>query len=155
HQKIIEQTYSNVPLSVLREMEAKVQALFKNLGYRSAGTVEFLVEGLPDGTYRFKVSNVKFIEVNTRLQVEHTISEQSFGRDISRYMYELMEGKPLPRQEDIRRRAIALEVRVTAEDDQLKPQTGTIAEIQLPGGRGVRTDFSVSQNSRVGGDYDS
>lgn len=155
HQKIIEQTYSSVPLAVLRDMEAKVQALFRNLGYRSAGTVEFLVEGLPDGSYRFKVSNVKFMEVNTRLQVEHTISEQSFGYDISRLMYELMEGKPLPLQKDIRRRAVSLEVRVTAENDDLKPQTGTITELQLPGGPGVRTDFSVSQNSRVGGDYDS
>lgn len=155
HQKIIEQTYSNVPLAVLRDMEAKVQALFRNLGYRSAGTVEFLVEGLPDGSYLFKVSNVKFMEVNTRLQVEHTISEQSFGYDISRLMYELMEGKPLPLQKDIRRRAVSLEVRVTAENDDLKPQTGTITELQLPGGPGVRVDFSVSQNSRVGGDYDS
>src|SRR5205085_2061698 len=111
--------------------------------YRNAGTVEFIVT--PEGEFYF-------LEMNTRLQVEHPITEEVLGIDLVRAQIDVAGGAPLPwKQESLVQRGHAIEVRVYAEDadDRFLPQSGTIAYYAEPAGPGVRVDSGVTQGSEA------
>ncbi|WP_432524813.1 acetyl-CoA carboxylase biotin carboxylase subunit, partial [Kineococcus sp. SYSU DK006] len=117
-------------------------------GYRGAGTVEFLVG--EDGT-------TTFLEVNTRLQVEHPVTEEAYGVDLVAEQFRIAQGHPLPFERDPEPRAHAVEFRLNAEDParDFLPAPGTITRWDAPGGPGVRVDSGVRRGSTVGGGFDS
>jgi acetyl/propionyl-CoA carboxylase alpha subunit len=149
HQKVVEETPAPRYSDELRQRMAQAAvAAARGVGYRNAGTVEFIVT--PDGEFYF-------LEMNTRLQVEHPITEQVVGVDLVRAQIDVANGKPMPwKQSDLCQRGHAIEVRVYAEDpdDRFLPQSGTIAFYAEPSGPGVRVDAGVSQGSEVGVSYD-
>jgi acetyl-CoA carboxylase, biotin carboxylase subunit len=149
HQKIIEETPSPVMTPALRErMGAAAVAVAKASGYVNAGTVEFLVD--PEG-------NFYFLEVNTRLQVEHPITEMITGLDIVRLQLEVAAGNPLPFvQEDVQSRGHAIECRIYAEDPEngFRPSPGRIAHVEEPSGPGIRNDCGVYSGFQVPVEYD-
>ncbi len=117
--------------------------------YENAGTVEFLFD--PDG-------NFYFMEMNTRLQVEHTITEQITGIDIVQEQIRIAEGQPLSfRQEDVQRRGYAIQFRINAEDpkNDFLPSYGRITRYYSPGGPGVRTDAAIYTGYDFPPHYDS
>lgn len=149
YQKIIEETPSPVVDAALRaRMGAAALSVARAIGYQSAGTVEFVVDGQ---------SNFYFLEVNTRLQVEHPVTEEVTSLDLVRLQIEIAEGKPLPfRQEDLHLRGHAIECRVYAEDPlhDFLPSIGSLAcwePMPLPG---VRYESGVSTGSEVTIHYD-
>jgi acetyl-CoA carboxylase biotin carboxylase subunit len=148
HQKVIEEAPSPV---LTPEQRSKIGALVVRtasaLGYRSVGTFEFLYE---DGEFYF-------IEMNTRLQVEHPVTEMVCGLDIVREMLRVAEGSELGfEQEDVRFVGHAIECRINAEDPEtFAPSPGTIAEYHAPGGLGVRIDSALYAGYRVPPFYDS
>ncbi len=120
----------------------------KAVGYENAGTVEFLVTG----------HEVYFMEMNTRVQVEHTITEQITGVDIVREQIRIASGLPLSyRQEDISYRGYALQFRINAEDpkNNFLPSFGRITRYYAPGGPGVRTDTAIYTGYTIPPYYDS
>jgi len=130
-----------------RMAEAAIAAA-RGVSYRNAGTVELIVT--PEGEFYF-------LEMNTRLQVEHPVTEQVVGVDLVRAQIEVASGAPLPwKQSELRQRGHAIEVRVYAEDpdDRFLPQSGTIAAYAEPGGPGVRVDSGVAAGSEVGVKFD-
>ena len=138
HQKLIEETPCESLLEELREKirDAAVRAA-KAVNYENAGTCEFLVE--PDGKFYF-------MEMNTRIQVEHPITEWVTGIDLIREQIKIASGLPLEyKQEDIRISGHSIEVRINAEDPEHKfrPCPGKIETVYLPGGKGVRVDSAV------------
>jgi len=149
HQKVVEETPAPRYSDELRQRMAQAAvAAARGVGYRNAGTVEFIVT--PENEFYF-------LEMNTRLQVEHPITEQVVGVDLVRAQIDVANGKPLPwRQEDLRQRGHAIEVRVYAEDpdDRFLPQSGTIGYYAEPAGPGVRVDAGVSQGSEIGVSFD-
>lgn len=149
HQKVVEETPSVAVDAVLRQRlgEAAV-AVARGAGYRSAGTVEFLLA--PDGQFYF-------LEVNTRLQVEHPITEVVYGVDLVHLMIREALGETLQlRQEHILPRGHAIECRVYAEDPLrgFAPSPGIIQLLERPGGPGVRVDSGVRTGSVVPLEYD-
>jgi 3-methylcrotonyl-CoA carboxylase alpha subunit len=149
YQKVVEESPAPNYFDKLRQKMAKAAvAAARGVEYRNAGTVEFIVT--PDGEFYF-------LEMNTRLQVEHPVTEQVVGVDLVRAQIEVASGAPLPwKQTDLRQRGHAIEVRVYAEDpdDRFLPQSGTIALYAEPGGPGVRVDAGVSQRSEIGVKFD-
>jgi acetyl/propionyl-CoA carboxylase alpha subunit len=149
YQKIVEETPAPRYPDKLRQKMAKAAvAAAKGVKYRNAGTVEFIVT--PDGDFYF-------LEMNTRLQVEHPVTEQVVGVDLVRAQIETASGSPLPwKQKDLQQRGHAIEVRVYAEDpdDRFLPQSGTIAFYEEPCGPGVRVDAGVTQGSNVNVQFD-
>ena len=149
HQKIIEETPSPVMTPELRErMGAAAVAVARASGYVNAGTVEFLVD---------QQGNFYFLEVNTRLQVEHPITEMITGLDIVRIQLEVAAGNPLPFcQEDVRSRGHAIECRIYAEDPEkgFYPSPGKIIYMQEPSGPGIRNDCGVYAGFQVPVEYD-
>ena len=148
HQKVLEESPSPALTPALRAAmgEAAVRA-GKAIGYRSAGTVEFVLSG----------SEFFFLEVNTRLQVEHPVTEMVTGLDLVRLQIEIARGKPLPfRQEDLVQRGHAIEARLYAEDPDggFLPQTGHLIDFHVPVGPGVRLDSGVETGDEVGIHYD-
>jgi len=150
NQKIIEEAPSPTLDEGLRqEICFTATRLMREIGYTTAGTVEYIFDSTTRKFY--------FLEVNTRLQVEHGISELITGLDIVSIMLDVAMGKELPfRQSDIRPNRWALEVRLNAEDPRtFSPSFGTISRLQIPMGPGVR----VSSGAYEGGDippyYDS
>jgi acetyl-CoA carboxylase biotin carboxylase subunit len=145
HQKIVEEApYSGLPLEVRQAMGEASVRVAQSVGYQNAGTVEFLL----DDDNRFY-----FLEMNTRLQVEHPVTEEITGLDLVHLMLRIASGEPLAlRQEDIVPSGHSIEARVTAQDPdkELSPSTGCITSWRAPGGRGVRMEthcyagFSVS-----------
>jgi pyruvate carboxylase subunit A len=122
----------------------------RSVGYENAGTIEFLLDSKEDRCY--------FMEVNTRLQVEHTISEQITGVDIVREQIRIADGEPLSfKQEDIQRRGFAMQLRINAEDPQndFLPSFGRITRYFAPGGPGVRTDAAIYSGYQIPPYYDS
>jgi len=120
----------------------------KAVGYENAGTVEFLVTG----------NEIYFMEMNTRVQVEHTISEQITGVDIVREQIRIASGLPLSyRQEDISYRGYALQFRINAEDpkNNFLPSFGRITRYYAPGGPGVRTDTAIYTGYTIPPYFDS
>jgi acetyl-CoA carboxylase, biotin carboxylase subunit len=148
HQKILEETPSTGLDAAARERIAgiAVKALEK-FGYQSAGTIEFLYQ---DGEFYF-------IEMNTRLQVEHPISEMVTGIDLVREQLRIAAGAPLGyTQRDIQLRGHAIECRINAENpDDFRPSPGRISEYHAPGGPGVRVDSGLYQGYEVPPYYDS
>ena len=150
HQKIIEESPSPAVTPELRKRicEAAVAA-GRAIGYTNAGTVEFILD--PSGEFYF-------IEVNTRLQVEHPVTEMITGLDLVKLQIETAEGKPLSlAQEDIKRTGHAIEARLYAEDphNNFLPATGTLHEWNPPSSiEGVRVDAGVDRGTEVGIHYD-
>ena len=152
HQKVIEESPSPAltPGVRARLCEAAVAAA-RAVGYQNAGTVEFLLEGSGDAA-RFY-----FLEMNTRLQVEHPVTEAVAGVDIVRAQLAIAGGAPLPwTQEAISARGHAVECRVYAEDPSsgFLPQAGPLLLYREPSGPGVRVDSGVSEGDAIGVDYD-
>ncbi|MBL8203783.1 MAG: acetyl-CoA carboxylase biotin carboxylase subunit [Blastocatellia bacterium] len=149
HQKIIEESPSPVVTAELRErMGAAAVSIGKALDYTNAGTVEFILA--PNGEFYF-------IEVNTRLQVEHPVTEMITGLDLVKLQIEIAEGKPLPfAQSDLKTHGHAIEARLYAEDpnNDFLPATGTIHDWLLPAIDGLRIDAGVEQGSDIGINYD-
>jgi acetyl-CoA carboxylase biotin carboxylase subunit len=150
HQKLLEESPCPVMDPDLRQRmgEAAVR-LCKAAGYYSAGTVEFLLD---------KDKNFYFIEVNSRIQVEHPVTEEVTGIDLIREMIRVAAGERLSfKQEDVKIQGHAMEFRINAEDpDQgFKPSPGVITTFVAPGGPGVRWDSHAYQGYTVPPHYDS
>ncbi|OZM77610.1 acetyl/propionyl/methylcrotonyl-CoA carboxylase subunit alpha [Pseudonocardia sp. MH-G8] len=124
------------------------KAICKEAGYHGAGTVEFLVG--QDGL-------ISFLEVNTRLQVEHPVSEETSGLDLVREQFRIAEGEVLNLLEDPQPRGHSIEFRINGEDAGrgFLPAPGTVSAISFPAGPGVRVDAGVEAGSVVGGQFDS
>jgi acetyl/propionyl-CoA carboxylase alpha subunit len=151
HQKVIEETPSTALTPSLRErMGAAAVAVARATGYRNAGTIEFLLEGTGDSA-RFY-----FLEMNTRLQVEHPVTEQVVGVDLVRAQIRVASGEPLAwMQSDLHQRGHAIEVRVYAEDPITHlPQAGPLLLYREPSMPGVRIDSGVIEGSEIGVHYD-
>lgn len=149
HQKVIEECPSAILTPEKRaEMgQVAVQAA-KACRYSNAGTVEFLYD---------REGNFYFLEMNTRLQVEHPVTEMVMGMDLVKLQIRVAEGHPLPfRQEDLRPRGHAIECRINAEDvfNNFVPSTGKITYLKLPEGPGVRVDSGVGLHSEISRFYD-
>jgi acetyl/propionyl-CoA carboxylase alpha subunit len=149
HQKVVEESPAPRYSEDLRQrMAAAAIAAARGVDYQNAGTVEFIVT--PEGEFYF-------LEMNTRLQVEHPVTEQVVGLDLVRTQIDVAAGRPLPfGQGDLRQRGHAMEVRIYAEDpdDRFLPQSGTIALYAEPSGPGVRVDAGVTEGSVVGVRFD-
>lgn len=150
HQKLIEEAPSAFLTPALREkMTAAAVGLAKQVGYRSAGTIEFLVDS---------DRNFYFCEMNTRIQVEHPITEQVTGVDLVCEQIRIAAGEPLSfKQEDLSLHGHAIECRINAEDParQFAPCPGTLESLHLPGGPGVRIDSAAYQGYTIPPFYDS
>jgi len=149
HQKLIEESPSAIMNAQLRaEMgEAAVKAV-KASGYTNAGTVEFMVD---------KNRNFYFLEMNTRLQVEHPVTEMVTGIDIVKEQFKIAAGERLSfEQDDIKMSGAAIECRISAEDPEnnFAPSTGRITELIEPGGIGVRVDSGIYRGFEVPIYYD-
>ena len=150
HQKVIEESPSQALTPELRAKmgEAAIRAA-KAVNYESAGTIEFLLD---------EDKNFYFMEMNTRIQVEHPVTEMVSGVDLMKEMISIAEGNPLSvRQEDIQLQGHAMECRINAEDpaNHFRPCPGVIHEIHLPGGYGVRVDTAVYNGYEIPPYYDS
>ncbi|MER7485950.1 biotin carboxylase N-terminal domain-containing protein [Streptomyces sp. NPDC126497] len=151
HQKIIEEAPSVLLDERTRAAmgEAAVQAA-RSCGYRGAGTVEFIVPGNDPSSYYF-------MEMNTRLQVEHPVTELITGLDLVEWQLRVAAGEPLGfGQDDVRLTGHAVEARVCAEDPArgFLPSGGTVLGLREPQGGGVRTDSGLSEGTEVGSLYD-
>jgi len=148
HQKLIEESPALVLNDERRKAlhEAAVKAA-RYINYENAGTFEFLVD---------KNGNFYFMEMNTRLQVEHPVSEMVSGVDIIEWMIRIAEGEKLFAQEEVRLEGHAIECRITAEDPvKFIPSPGKITKWIVPGGRNVRVDSHAYQGYVVPQFYDS
>lgn len=150
NQKILEECPSPVVNAELREKmgQAAVTAA-KECGYYNAGTIEFLVD---------EERNFYFMEMNTRIQVEHPITEEITGFDLVKAQIEVASGTPLRvSQEDIKLTGHAIECRINAEnpDMDFRPSPGTINALYVPGGPGIRIDSAVYQGYTITPYYDS
>ena len=149
HQKVIEEA----PASILDDdLRAEIGEAAKRgvdaAGYTNAGTVEFLVE---DGEFYF-------MEVNTRIQVEHTVTEAITGLDVVKWQLRVAAGEELDfSQDEVTFDGHAMEFRINAENAaaDFEPATGTLETYDPAGGIGVRVDDAVRQGATIGGDYDS
>ncbi|TQS44986.1 acetyl/propionyl/methylcrotonyl-CoA carboxylase subunit alpha [Cryptosporangium phraense] len=149
HQKLVEEA----PAPFLNDEQRgsihhAAKAICKAAGYHGAGTVEFLV-GV-DGT-------ISFLEVNTRLQVEHPVSEETSGLDLVREQFRIADGEPLRITEDPAPRGHSIEFRINGEDPGrgFLPAPGVVKSFVLPTGPGVRVDTGVEPGSVIGGNFDS
>jgi acetyl-CoA/propionyl-CoA carboxylase, biotin carboxylase, biotin carboxyl carrier protein len=149
HQKLVEETPSPAVDSELRERIGAIAVeAARAVGYRSAGTIEGLLSR--EGEYFF-------LEMNTRIQVEHTVTEMATGLDLVREQVLIAAGEPLSlRQEDVRLSGHAIECRINAEDPSngFLPTPGRITSYREPAGPGVRVDSGVTAGSEVPGLYD-
>ncbi|MFJ2646458.1 acetyl-CoA carboxylase biotin carboxylase subunit [Streptomyces sp. NPDC087420] len=151
HQKVIEEAPSVLLDAATRAAmgEAAVQAA-RSCGYAGAGTVEFIVPGGDPGSYFF-------MEMNTRLQVEHPVTELVTGLDLVEWQLRVAAGEELPlAQDDITLTGHAVEARICAEDPSrgFLPTGGTVLSLREPSGDGVRTDSGLSEGTDVGSAYD-
>ena len=149
HQKVIEEAPSAVVSAELRRRMGEAACrLALHAGYTNAGTVEFLLD---------EAQNFYFLEMNTRLQVEHAVTEMVTGLDLVHLQIAVAEGKPLPfTQEQVHLRGHAIEVRIYAEDPEtgFLPSPGRITRLMRPGGPGIREDEGVYEGWEVPTDYD-
>jgi acetyl-CoA carboxylase biotin carboxylase subunit len=149
HQKLIEESPSpGITEKMRQEMGKRCVKAMERLGYRNVGTLEFLVT--PEMEYFF-------LEMNTRIQVEHPVTEMVTGIDLVKTQLLIASGEPLPfAQKDITFTGHAIECRVNAEDPvTFAPSPGQITTLHFPGGPGVRVDSAVFSNSKVLPFYDS
>ena len=150
NQKVLEESASPLMTDELRQkmQEAAVKAA-KAAGYCNAGTIEFLVD---------KDRNFYFMEMNTRIQVEHPVTEFVTGIDLVQMQLKIAQGEKLPfKQEDIKLTGHSIECRINAENPDLdfRPSPGTIDALYIPGGPGVRIDSAVYQGYTIPPYYDS
>lgn len=150
HQKLIEESPSPAITDEIRKsMNHDAILAAKAVGYTNAGTVEFILD--PKGTYYF-------MEMNTRIQVEHPVTEWVTGVDLVQTQLLVAQGKPLPfTQEDIQVRGHAIECRINAENPEqgFRPSPGKIRSLHIPGGPGIRVDSAVYQGYTIPPYYDS
>ena len=150
HQKVIEESPSVALTPELREeMGAAAVRAAKAVGYESAGTIEFLLD---------KNKNFYFMEMNTRIQVEHPVTEMVSGVDLIKEMISIAQGNPLSvKQEEIHLQGHAIECRINAEDpgQNFRPSPGVVPQVHLPGGKGVRIDTAVYSGYEIPPYYDS
>jgi len=151
HQKLIEESPSPFITDKIRhEMSATAQKLIRAIKYEGAGTIEFLMD---------KHKNFYFMEMNTRIQVEHTVSEAVTGFDLIKEQIKVAAGArcSLPSSKDIALRGHAIECRINAEDpdNNFMPSPGKITEYNIPGGAGIRIDTHVYQGYTIPPYYDS
>jgi acetyl-CoA carboxylase biotin carboxylase subunit len=150
HQKLIEESPS--PISTSEKFKKRIGDLgvkaARALKYRNAGTVEFIVD--PKG-------DIYFIEINTRIQVEHPVTEAVTGIDIIKEQMKIAAGLPLEhRQNQIRPSGHAIECRINAEDpERFIPSPGTITFLSMPGGPGVRVDTAIYNGYTIPSHFDS
>ena len=149
HQKLIEESpaphLSDTTRAALLDMAVRA---CKHVGYTNAGTLEFLVSD----------HNVYFMEMNTRIQVEHPVTEMVYSVDLVKEQIRIAAGEPLGyEQKDLQLRGHAIECRVNAEDPRngFAPQAGTLSRVVFPGGPGVRVDTQVFSGAMVPPYYDS
>ena len=150
NQKMLEETPSGVIDSKLREKMGSIAVkAVKEVGYTSLGTIEFLVD---------KNKDFYFMEMNTRIQVEHPITEMVTGLDLVKEQIRIASGEKMSyKQKDIKFTGHALEARINAEnpDKNFMPCPGTIEELHIPGGNGIRVDTALYSGYRVPQNYDS
>lgn len=150
HQKVIEEAPSAAISPELRkEMGETAVKAARAVGYVNAGTIEFLLD---------KHKQFYFMEMNTRIQVEHPVTEAVTGIDLIKEQIKIAAGEPLGfAQEDVVIRGHAIECRINAENPEkhFMPSPGTITELHLPGGKGVRIDTHIYNGYKVPPNYDS
>lgn len=150
YQKLIEESPSIFIDQKKREEMGKIAIkVARELGYTGAGTVEFLVD---------ENDNFYFMEMNTRLQVEHPVTEMVTGRDLVKDQIRVAGGEPLGySQEDIKINGVAIECRINAEDPEknFSPSPGKVTAFHLPGGPGIRVDTHVFAGYTISSSYDS
>ena len=148
HQKVLEEAPApGIPDDVRHDMNERCANACREIGYRGAGTFEFLYEN----------GEFFFIEMNTRLQVEHPVTELITGVDIVREQIKIAAGEPLSiKQADVRIRGHAVECRINAENSEtFLPSPGKITQYHQPGGPGIRVDSHIFNNYKVPPYYDS
>jgi acetyl/propionyl-CoA carboxylase alpha subunit len=151
HQKVIEEAPAPGLSPIVRErMTHAALDAARSVGYVNAGTIEFLLHGEGDRAHFY------FLEMNTRLQVEHPVTEAVTGIDIVQIQLMIAAGEPLPfGQDDVRISGHAIECRLYAEDSvRLLPQSGRLLRYREPGGDGIRVDSGVCEGSVITGHYD-
>ncbi|SDT76455.1 acetyl/propionyl/methylcrotonyl-CoA carboxylase subunit alpha [Actinoplanes derwentensis] len=149
HQKLVEEAPAPFLSAEQRQsIHDSAKAICREAGYHGAGTVEYLVGR--DGT-------ISFLEVNTRLQVEHPVSEETTGIDLVREQFRIASGGELPWTTDPVPRGHSIEFRINGEDAGrgFLPAPGTVTELVWPAGPGVRVDSGVEKGGVVGGNFDS
>jgi acetyl-CoA/propionyl-CoA carboxylase biotin carboxyl carrier protein len=149
HQKLVEEAPAPFLTDDQRaQIHSSAKAICREAGYHGAGTVEYLVG--TDGT-------VSFLEVNTRLQVEHPISEETTGIDLVREQFRIASGEVLRFSEDPEPRGHAFEFRINGEDPgrNFLPAPGVVTRYVQPAGPGVRVDSGIEVNAVIGGAFDS
>jgi acetyl-CoA/propionyl-CoA carboxylase biotin carboxyl carrier protein len=149
HQKLVEEAPAPFLTGEQRDtIHEAARAICKQAAYHGAGTVEFLVG--QDGT-------VSFLEVNTRLQVEHPVSEETTGIDLVREQFRIAAGEPLRFDADPVPRGHSIEFRINGEDPgrNFLPAPGTVTRFETPQGPGVRVDAGVETGTVIGGQFDS
>ncbi len=149
YQKLVEESPSPALTDAKRaEIGSRITSALASLGYTNVGTVELLMD---------EHGELWFMEMNTRIQVEHPVTEMVTGIDLVRTQILLAQGEFLPlKQEELRLRGHAIEVRINAEDpERFAPSPGTITDFHMPGGVGVRIDSHVTSGTTVPPHYDS
>ncbi len=149
HQKLVEEAPAPFLTDTQRaEIHSSAKAICAEAGYYGAGTVEYLVG--KDGT-------ISFLEVNTRLQVEHPVSEETAGVDLVREQFRIAAGEKLPFTEDPAPRGHSIEFRINGEDAGrgFLPAPGVVTRFVAPDGPGVRVDSGVESGTVIGGQFDS
>ena len=150
HQKVLEESPSPLlPQELRQEIGTKAIRAVQQIGYRNAGTLEFLVD---------EQNRYYFMEMNTRLQVEHPVTEMVTSTDLVKEQIRIAAGLPLQLEQDrIQFRGHAIECRITAEDtdNDFRPQTGVVERYLPPGGPGVRVDSHLFAGYTVPPHYDS
>ncbi|MEV0564577.1 biotin carboxylase N-terminal domain-containing protein [Dactylosporangium sp. NPDC050588] len=149
HQKLVEEAPAPFLTDAQRaQIHESAKAICREAGYHGAGTVEYLVGN--DGT-------ISFLEVNTRLQVEHPVSEETAGIDLVREQFRVADGEKLRFDEDPAPRGHSIEFRINGEDPGrgFLPAPGTVTTLRLPTGPGVRVDTGIESGSVIGGNFDS
>ncbi|MBS1460985.1 MAG: acetyl-CoA carboxylase biotin carboxylase subunit, partial [Clostridium sp.] len=150
HQKVLEEAPCDVISPELRRRmgDTAVRAA-KAVGYENAGTIEFLLD---------KDRNFYFMEMNTRIQVEHPVTEMVTGMDLIKEQIRVAAGEPLSvTQEDVTIKGHAIECRINAENPSknFMPCPGLITNVHIPGGNGVRVDTHIYSDYKVPANYDS
>jgi acetyl-CoA/propionyl-CoA carboxylase biotin carboxyl carrier protein len=149
HQKLVEEAPAPFLTDAQRaQIHDSAKAICREAGYHGAGTVEYLVGA--DGT-------VSFLEVNTRLQVEHPVTEETAGIDLVREQFRIAAGEKLRLAADPVPRGHSIEFRINGEDPgrNFLPAPGVVADLRLPTGPGVRVDAGISAGDVIGGNFDS
>ena len=150
HQKLIEESPCIAISDKVRKKMGKVAVnAAKAVGYENAGTIEFLLDASGD---------FYFMEMNTRIQVEHPVTEFVSGVDLIREQIRIAAGLPLSvSQKDVRLEGHAIEVRINAEDPKrnFMPSPGTVTDMYLPGGKGIRIDTALYRGYKIPTQYDS